>query len=154
MQLNWRNKKLQTWKLYIESVLACLKQKRTCRCWHLANVYFGWVCCTIQTNKFNQKPKMFCARLIWWLNFLLQNTGSVAFQSSNWAQMFSWMWSIFAYSKLLLDLVFLSTHSTVTEMNPVNCVSLTVFYQSYQCNFYRPTETFGFILFKKKLDKL
>ena len=106
----------------IESVLACLKQKRTCRCWHLANVYFGWVCCTIQTNKFNQKPKMFCARLIWWLNFLLQNTGSVAFQSSNWAQMFSWMWSIFAYSKLLLDLVFLSTHTTVTEMNPVNCV--------------------------------
>ena len=58
-------------------------------------------------------------RWIWWLNFLLQNTGSVAFQSSNWAQMFSWMWSIFAYSKLLLDLVFLSTHSTVTEMNPV-----------------------------------
>ena len=47
----------------------------------------------------------------------------------------------FAYSKLLLDLVFSSTHSTVTEMNPVNCVSLTVFYQSYQCNFYRPTET-------------
>ena len=132
-----------------ESVLACLKQKRTCRCWHLANVYFGWVCCTIQTNKFNQKPKMFCARLIWWLNFLLQNTGSVAFQSSNWAQMFSWMWSIFAYSKLYYwSTSYFQVHATVTEMNPVNCVLLTVFYQRYQCNFYRPSETFGFMLFK------
>ena len=52
--------------------------------------------------------------------------------------------------KLLINLVFSSTHSTVTEMNPVNCVLLTVFYQSHQteCSFYRPTETFGFILFK------
>ena len=129
MQLNWRNKKLQTWNLLNLSLRVWNKNVHVDVGISPMFISGGFAVLFKQINLIRNQ------------RCFVQDWYGVAFQSSNWAQMFSWMWSIFAYSKLLLDLVFLSTHSTVTEMNPVNCVLLTVFYQSCQCNFYRPTET-------------